>query len=284
MEVPISIIILTLNEEENLGHCLHSLVDWAGEIFVVDSGSTDRTREIAAGCGATVVHHDWTSYPDQLNWALENLPFANDWIFRLDADERVTPDLAAELAKKLPALPADVTGLEVKRRIHFKGRWIKHGGLYPTWLLRLVRRGCGYCENRVMDEHLVLTTGRALHLDHDIIDENHKDLGFWLQKHARYAELEMREWLNLQAGSQTDEILSGGKQARQKRWVKNNLYYRLPPFGRAFFYFFQRYVLRLGFLDGVPGLVFHVLQGFWYRFFVDARIWEAELKNKGAHR
>ena len=267
----LSVIVLTKDEEANLPHLLDSLEGLEAEVFVVDSGSTDRTIEIARARGCKVVFNPWKTYAEQLNWALENLPLSAPWTMRMDADERLTSELAEELAAKLPAMSGDIAGLMVKRRVYFWGRWIRRGGYYPTWLLRIWRTGEAACEDRWMDEHMVLRRGRVLRLDHDIIDENHKGLGFWTEKHNRYADREVRDMLAV-AERPTASALDG--QAARRRWAKENLYARSPLFLRAFLYWVYRYVFRLGFLDGVPGLVFHFLQGFWYRFLVDAKIYE----------
>jgi glycosyltransferase involved in cell wall biosynthesis len=273
MERPfLSVIILTLNEEANLPLALESLRGLNAEVFVVDSGSTDRTLEIARAAGCHVVDHPLESQAQQLNWALDQLPVATPWVMRLDADERLTAELAQELSARLPELPEDATGLLVKRRVYFWGRWIRHGGYYPTWLLRIWRTGHAHCEQRWMDEHMVVKCGRTLRLDHDIIDENHKGLMFWTDKHNRYADREVKD---LVAPHERARIVTQLEdQAGRRRWLKENLYGRAPLFWRAFAYWFYRYVLRLGFLDGRPGLVFHFLQGFWYRFLVDAKLFE----------
>jgi glycosyltransferase involved in cell wall biosynthesis len=271
----LSVIILTLNEEANLPVALASLRGLDVEVFVVDSGSTDRTLEIARAAGCKVVQHPFESQAHQLNWALDNLPIATPWVMRLDADERLTPELAQELAARLPALPDDVSGLALRCRVYFWGRWIRHGSYYPLWVLRIWRHGRARCEDRHMDEHMVVDSGRAARLQHDIIDENRKGLTFWTQKHNGYADREAKEFLSIERGSRSSNG-PATDQARRRRWLKENLYGRAPLFWRAFGYWFYRYVLRLGFLDGRPGLVFHFLQGFWYRFLVDAKLVERQ--------
>lgn len=273
----LSVVILTLNEEQNLPLCLQSLAEISAQVFVVDSGSKDHTREIAAAAGCTVFEHPFQGYAQQFNWALDNLPISTPFIMRLDADERLTPELAQEIISLLPTLEERVGGLMLKRRVYFWGRFIRHGGYYPTWLLRVWRRGQARCEERWMDEHIVLSHGDILTLRNDIIDENHKGLTFWTDKHNRYAD---REVLDLQAlaRGEGEEIPAG--QAGRRRWAKQSLYAKSPLFLRAFLYWLYRYVVRLGFLDGVPGLVFHFLQGFWYRFLVDAKLYEAKRREK----
>jgi glycosyltransferase involved in cell wall biosynthesis len=268
----LTVIVLTHNEEQNLPACLESIRELDAEVVVVDSGSTDRTLAIAGEAGCRVVEHPFENHAAQLNWALERLPVTTPWVMRLDADERLSPELVRELSGRLSDLPEEVTGLLVKRRVYFWGRWIRHGGYYPTWLLRIWRHGRARCEQRWMDEHMIVDRGRTLRLDHDIVDENRKGLTFWTDKHNRYADREVRDLLASQ--DRSAKLVELRDQAGLRRWLKQNLYGRAPLFWRACGYWFYRYVLRLGFLDGRPGLVFHFLQGFWYRFLVDAKIWE----------
>lgn len=275
----ISVIILTKNEEANLLNCLNSLQKLNAEIFVVDSSSTDQTVEIAQKAGCQVFEHPFENYAKQLNWAIQNLPITTPWLMRFDADERLTPELVEELKLVLPQTSDDITGYQVKRRVFFMNRWIRHGGYYPTWLLRIWRTGLGTCEQRWMDEHIVLSQGKVANLQHDIIDDNKKDLSFWIDKHNHYADREVKDLLNMGV-EQDDPLLKKGQlsQASQRRWIKKNFYGRSPLFLRAFLYFLMRYTIGLGFLDGREGLIFHFLQGFWYRFLVDAKIYELRKK------
>jgi len=283
-KLPVTVIVLTHNEELNLGRCLSSVADWAQEIVVVDCGSTDATVQVARTFGAKVVMHEFVNQAEQFNWALDSVPIAGDWILRLDADECVLPELRDEIAEAIAAAPPEMSGFEMKRRMYFWGRWIRHGGYYPTWLLRLFRAGKGYSELRAMDEHIVVTEGRVDRLENDFVDENHKELSFWVDKHNRYATREAEEIIatkyeqntNIRNYKKLEEqalrVPSG--QAGRKRKIKMSFYYKLPLFLRAFLYFIYRYIFRLGFLDGIKGLVFHFLQGFWYRFLVDSKIYE----------
>lgn len=274
----LSVIVLTKNEQANIAACLNSLESLKAEVFIVDSGSSDRTVEIAQQAGCKVFTHPFENYAKQLNWAIENLPLSTPWVMRLDADEKLTPQLAEELKRLLPQTPQEIVGYQVKRRVVFMGRWIRHGGYYPTWLLRIWRSGMGKCEQRWMDEHIVISQGKIANLQHDIIDENRKDLTFWIDKHNQYADREVKDMLNMT--KQEDSLLNEGQtsQASQRRWVKKNFYARSPLFLRAFLYFLLRYTIGLGFLDGKEGLIFHFLQGFWYRFLVDAKIYELQKK------
>ena len=274
----ISVIVLTYNEEANLAVCLNSLAQLSAEIFIVDSGSTDRTIEIANNFGCQIVSNPWKNYAEQMNWAIRELPIKTEWIMRLDADERLTPELAQELKEALPQSPSLVSAYEVKRRVFFMGRWIRYGGYYPTWLLRIWRTGLGFCEQRWMDEHIVISEGKIAQLQNDIIDDNKKDLTFWINKHNYYANREVQDIL--QIFSEKDVILATNNftQVTQRRWIKKNLYSRSPLFLRALIYYLLRYFVGLGFLDGKEGLIFHFLQGFWYRFLVDAKIYEIQKK------
>lgn len=261
MKNKISVIILTHDEELNIGRCLDNVSDWADEIFIIDSFSTDKTSEIAKKYQAKIFQHSFKNQAEQFNWALSNLLIQNEWILRLDADEYLTEELKKEISEILPKVPKTVSGFFIKRRVYFMGRWIKHGGYYPIWLLRLFRKGRGRCEEKEMDEHILVTEGLAAKLENDFIDDNRKGLDFWIAKHNGFATREVID------------IRRGRKQKAQKR-----LYLMFPKFLRAFVYFFYRYFLRFGFLDGKEGLIFHFLQGCWYRFLVDAKIYELKRK------
>lgn len=279
-KLPISVIILTYNEEVNLERALLSVRHWVHDIVVVDSGSTDKTVEIAKHFDARVFEHEFKHQADQFNWALENTSPTGDWILRLDADEVMMEELWHEIAEKLPKVSSETNGFLMKRRVYFMGRWIKHGGYYPAWMLRLFRKGHGRSEDRSMDEHIVLSSGRAERLEHDFIDDNHKDLASWIAKHNDFSTREAQERLceAFSLTSNLSPITSLTGQAARKRWIKNNLYSRLPLFFRAHWYFVYRYIFRLGFLDGREGLIFHFLQGFWHQFTIDGKIYEARRK------
>lgn len=262
MKLSLSVIILTYNEELNLERCLKSVSDWAEEIIVVDSFSTDNTEKISKKFGAKFVQHKFVNQAEQFNWALDNAKPKGEWILKLDADEQVLPALKDEIISKLPATNSEIAGFYIKRRVYFMRGWIKHGGYYPIWFLRLWRKGAGRSEAKEMDEHIILTKGRAGKLDNDFVDDNQKGLTDWISKHNNYASREARD------------MVSGFYKSGDKKVF----YYKLPPFLRAFLYFIYRYFFRLGFLDGVEGLAFHFLQGFWYRFLIDAKILEISRK------
>lgn len=268
----VAVIVLTYNEEANLPACLDSLRGLPCTVFVVDSGSTDGTLAIAAAYGATVRHHQFEDYAAQRNWALTTLPIDTPWILNLDADERLTPELLHEITAVLEQPPADVSGFLLRRRTVFMGRWIRYGGHYPSYHLRLFRTGRGRCEARRYDQHF-LADGRVARLRHDFLDVVASSLQTWTVRHARWAGMESGELLTPQhVSAQVTPGLLGNPIERRRWW--RNVYGRGPLFGRALAYWVYRYVLRLGFLDGREGLIFHFLQGFWFRFLVDAMVYE----------
>lgn len=278
----LSVLILTSNEESNIAKCLDSISPTGAKVYIVDSLSQDKTVEIAESMGATVLQNPWKTYADQFNWGLDNAGIDSDWVMRMDADEEIMPDLVEAINNFLEAPPADVSGIYVRRRVFFMGRWIRHGGYYPTWLLRLFRRGVGRCEALWMDEHIVLDSGKTLQIKADIIDKNNKDLTFWTDKHNKYASREVLDIVESKRKADTG-VITGGlgeSQASGRRWMKDNVYSRMPLFLRPSLYFIYRYFFRLGFLDGREGLIFHFLQGFWYRFLVDAKLFEHLRTNK----
>ena len=281
----VTAIILTFNEEQHLARCIESLRDLNAEILVVDCFSNDQTVEIATSRGARVFQHKWVNYAAQFNWALTQLAPATEWVLRIDADEILTPGLAKEIRMVLPGIPVTVLGVYLNRRMTFLGESIRYGGVFPVKVLRLFRYGHGECENRWMDEHIKVT-GATMELKGELIDDNLNSLTWWTDKHNKYASREAVDLLNLEYKfMQHDSVasFSGGSQAGFKRWVKERLYARLPRGFRALFYFLYRYIFRLGFLDGQAGAAFHFLQGFWYRYLVDAKVAEVKryMRDKG---
>jgi glycosyltransferase involved in cell wall biosynthesis len=271
-------IILTFNEAKHLPRCLDSLTGVADEVLIVDCYSNDDTLLIAKAHGAKVVQKDWINHANQFNWGLTKLGSDTDWILRIDADEYLTSEFREEILVKLPLVDTNVDGIYCARYMTFQGRMIRYGGVCPIRVLRLFRYGRGECENRWMDEHIKVE-GYTINFTSGIIDDNLNSLTWWTDKHNKYASREVIDLLNIEyAFMPRDSIasLKGGNQASVKRWLKEMVYARLPTGIRAFTYFFYRYVLRLGFLDGREGASFHFLQGFWYRYLVDAKLVEVK--------
>jgi len=274
----IALIVLCQNEQAHISRLLNNCKEVVHESYIIDSGSTDLTVDIALAAGATVLHHPFVNYAQQFQWALDNIKTDCEWIMRLDADELLEPELVEEIKAKLPALPSDVVGVNLKRRHIFMGRWIRYGGRYPLTLLRIWRQGQGRIENRWMDEHMVVWGGRTVTFDHDFSDHNLGDLSFFIDKHNKYATREAVDRLNdeFHLFPRDEAVSEGGSslQARRKRFVKERLYNRLPFAVGPLCYFLWRYVVQLGFLDGREGLIYHFLQGFWYQFLVEAKLVE----------
>jgi glycosyltransferase involved in cell wall biosynthesis len=274
--VDLSVIILTNNESKHIGRCIKSLLLITDKIFIVDSYSTDNTVEIAESLGAVVVQNTWVSYAFQFNFGIQNNPNQTQWLMRMDADEYITPELAEELKTSLASTPENISGLYVKRRVVFMDQWINHGGYYPIWLLRIWRRGLGVCEELWMDEHIKLSSGTTAQLQNDIVDHNLNNLTWWTQKHNNYAIREVIDLLNIKYNFGNKETVTPnfwGSQEQRTRYLKIK-YANLPLFTRPFMYFLFRFIVKGGFLDGKNGLICHFLQGFWYRFLVDAKIYE----------
>ena len=284
----LTVIILTYNEEIHIRRVINSVRDIANEVIVVDSFSTDRTADIAAELGARILQHPFVNQAQQFQWAMDQGQINSAWTMRMDADEYLTPGLLEEIIHRLPNLPSEITGIELKRQVHFMGQWIKHGGYYPIRLLRIWRTGCAIMEQKWMDEHTVLTSGKSVVFKQDFVDENLNSLTWWTAKHNNYATREAIDILYRQFSigqdSPTNLSTKMAKQSGAKRWYKDNLYLRMPLFIRAFLYFQFRFWFRLGFLDGRKGLIWHFLQGFWYRFLVDAKIFQIVWVSKKTNR
>lgn len=280
----LTVIILTFNEARHIARAIDSVSAFAAQVIVVDSYSTDATVELAQAKGATVMQHPFVNQAKQFQWALDHAAVASPWLMRLDADEVVSPELGAEIARKLGTLPADVVGINLRRRHIWMGRWVRHGGRYPLLLLRIWRRGHGRVEDRAMDEHLLVEGGRTITFDADFSDDNLNDIGFFVDKHNKYASREAVEVLKQRLGLGVPDpggdaavtARSTSWQTASKHWFKQHVYNRIPFTLSAPAYFIWRYVFQLGFLDGRSGLIYHFLQGCWYRFLVGAKVMEFE--------
>lgn len=272
----ITAIILTYNENLHISRCISSLRDIAYEVIVVDCFSSDETTEIAESLGARIIRHTWLNHAAQFNWALTQLSKDTEWVLRIDADEILTPNLVSQIKSKLALLDESIDGVYWGRRMTFQGRLIRHGGVFPVQVLRLFRYGRGHCENRWMDEHIKVL-GKTVVFEGEMIDHNLNNLTWWIDKHNKYASREVVDLLNIEYEFMPrDSVasLTKGKKTGFKRWLKERIYIKLPSGFRAFAYFFYRYIIRLGFLDGQAGTAFHFLQAFWYRYLVDAKMAE----------
>lgn len=278
--VDVTVIILTKNEELHLGRCLERLRALEPRrVVVVDSESTDTTAEIARREGAEVVVHPWPgNQAAQFNWALDALDIRSEWVLRLDADEYLSPELTEEIRTKLPEMPADVSALVIPLGRYFLNRRLRHGIVNGIAMVRMFRRGCCRYEQRLMDEHLQILSGRSETLTHPFYDHSLLPLSAFIAKHNGYADREAALLLAEKYRPQSAEADKAGGLAdavAAKRRQKS-LYGRMPLFWRSTAYFIYRYVFKLGFLDGKEGFLWDFLQGWWYRTLVDAKVMEVE--------
>lgn len=271
---PLTVIVLTFNEERNLRACLESVNTWASQIFVVDSGSTDATRDMAVRCGAEVVVHPFESHAQQWKWALTALPLHTDWVLALDADQIVSPRLRHAVVAALASWhePGSPVGAYLNRKQVFRGRWIRHGGYYPKYLLKLFRRDRVTIDDDDLVDHHFAVNGPTAKLEGDLVEDNRNEseIAVWIDKHNRYAVRQAREeqarWV--EGALRTSRGRLFGSPDERTLWQKH-LWNRFPLYVRPFGYFLYRYVVRLGFLDGKEGFIFHFMQAFWYRLLVD---------------
>ena len=275
-KLDLTVIILTFNEELHIRRCLENVCDIAQKVYVIDCFSKDNTKVICREFkNVEVIEHTWPgNQATQYNWAIDTLDIKTEWTLRIDADEYLLPELKDELSVKVPLLDGDITGIEFKRRHIFMGRWVKHG-IYPVIMLRMYRTGCGRYDNRLMDEHMILTHGKSIVFDNDFCDHSLIDVSDYCRKHINYAQREAVEVLDsVYALSGNEESEKGhGEQALEKHRKKGN-YNKLPLFWRSFAYFLYRYIFKGGFLDGKEGFLFAFIQGWWYRTMVDVKILE----------
>jgi glycosyltransferase involved in cell wall biosynthesis len=282
-----SFIILTYNEEQHLPRLLNSIKELNAPVFILDSGSTDNTLKIAEEYGAIVLYHKFENHPKQWDFALKNFDIKTPWIIGLDADQVVLPELFAKLKNFKDAdIPEEVNGIYFNRKNYFKGRWLKHGGYFPKYLLKMFRTGVGYSDtNENMDHRFIVPGKTIIWKDGYIKEENLKEneISFWIAKHNRYSDLVAQEEIGRRKKLRTQSIkpkLFGSPDERIALLKK--IWWSMPLFVRPFIYFFYRFIIQLGILDGKEGWIFHYLQAFWFRLIVDIKILEMleQEKNK----
>jgi glycosyltransferase involved in cell wall biosynthesis len=269
----LAVAILTFNEEKNLRYALESVFGWADEILVLDSYSSDATVDVANKFGCYVAQHKFENYARQRNHVLNHLPINSEWILFLDADEWIPRDLKQEISALIDSKPQE-NGFYIKYRMMWAGQWIRRG-YYPTWILRLFRYGKGRCEDRTVNEHLIIE-GPTGHLKNDFVHEDRKGIADWIQKHIGYAEREAIELCKRDRSSDEREIDARffGSQAQRKRWLRYQIWNRMPPLVRPFLYFFYRYVLTGAFLEGRAAFLFHFMHALWFPMLIDAKYLE----------
>lgn len=271
-------IVLTYNEERNLPRALRSVVGWAGAVFVVDSLSTDGTAAVAAQFDVPVYEHPFEHWATQRNWAFDNLPIATPWVLWLDADEQVTAGLAAEIAAAVQTVPDAVHGFYIDRRFYFMGRWLRWGGYSPNWVLRLVRPQ----HTRLIpagDREYFRIDGEARHLRGYLHHEDSRGLASWIDKHNRISALAAHYRLDQEAQRHIGEQ-HGRLEGRWRVWLRDRVLARLPFWLEPLAFFGYRYILRLGFLDGAPGLIYYFLHDLWYPLLIAAKTIELRQRRR----
>ena len=276
----ITAIILTLNEEKNLEKCIRSIQSIVKRIVVVDSFSMDRTVEIAKELGAEVIQHKFVNQAQQFIYALNVLNIDTQWVFRIDADERLTEKSAAEIEYLINRHKQDdINGIVVRFEVNFMGKSLRHGGIYPFKKMVVFKYGKAHMENRNMDEHIVLDEGKSIEMKNDSLHQDFKTLYDWIDKHNKYSNREVLDYFDREKSKNNISLNHG---ARFKRFLKFKIYYKLPMGMRSHLYYVYRYYFKLGFLDGKEGKIFAFLQAYWYRFLVDAKIHEKRINDKKA--
>ncbi len=272
----ITTIILTYNEEKNIANAINSVKNLSKRIIVVDSYSTDKTTEIAKSLGAEVIQHEFENQARQFIYAINNLNINTQWIIRLDADEVISDKASQEIEEIcLSNKDTDINGIVVRFEVNFLDKKLRHGGIYPFRKMIIYKKDKGYMEDRAMDEHIVLKEGKSIELKHDSYHRDYKDLNAWIDKHNKYSSREVEDYF-LNNNQESKQL---NKSAKIKRFVKFKIYYKLPLGTRAHLYYLYRYYFKLGFLDGKEGKIFAFMQAYWYRFLVDAKIYEQKNNN-----
>lgn len=266
----LTVITLTYNEEANLPDCLSSVKDIAERMIVCDSFSTDRTLEIAGEYGAEIIQHDFFNYASQYIFAEESANIMTKWVLRLDADERLTDEAREEIERICNENEnTDISAVDVYYKVSFLGRELKH---YPFHKVILYKYGKAHLENRNMDEHITVTEGKSIVLKNKLIHNDYKGLTAWIDKHNKYSNREVLDLLG--QNEEKVDLSSLSFATRVKRFIKFKIYYNLPTGIRSYFYYLFRLFIKGGILDGKEGRIFAFLQAYWYRYLVDAKMYE----------
>ena len=278
MSSGLTIIVLTYNEEIHISRCLRLLRPLSARLVIVDSYSTDATASIVQSHGAEFYQNVFVNQAQQFQWAMDNCNVDTPWVLRLDADETIDVHLLNNIKDFVTSDGFGYNGAIFHRKHIFLGKWIKYGGRYPLPMLRLFRNGFAHIEQRWMDEHIVLDEGNSVVLDGGFEDNNLNDVGWFIDKHNKYATREMVDIMLHKICSKKSSKINSDTSLKIyiKRLFKENVYNKLPYFFRPLMYFIFRYFFQFGFLDGARGFAYHFMQGFWYRALVDLKCLEVE--------
>ena len=276
-------IIITFNEEVHLPRLLKSIEPLNAATYILDSGSTDNTLSIAVSYGCIVKQHPFENHPKQWDAALKTFSITTPWLICLDADQQVSVELLLQLQEFKDGDYVGVNGIYFNRKNIFKGKWLQHGGYFPLYLLKMFRTGVGYSDlNENMDHRFIVPGKTIIWKKGYIIEENTKEnqISFWINKHNRYSDqVAQEEWERIQQlRTQTLKPDIFGSPDQKKAFLKS-IWWKMPLYVRPFIYFFHRYFIQLGILDGKQGFVFHFLQAFWFRLVVDIKIDEIKKSN-----
>jgi len=287
MKPQFSIIILTYNEETHLPRLLESIQGLNCDLYIVDSGSEDRTLDIAGAYGATITYNAFENHPKQWHFALNAFEIKTPWIIGLDADQIILPELYQKLKKfRDNEIDSTIKGIYFNRKNYFKGRWLKYGGYFPRYLLKMFRTDVGYSDlNENMDHRFVVPGEKLIWKDGYLKEENLKEneISFWLNKHNRYSDLiaqeEIERFKKIRHQNSANTALFFGTPDERIAFFKK-IWWKLPLYWRPAIYFIYRFFFKLGILDGPEGRMFHFLQGFWFRLIVDEKISELKKAEK----
>ncbi len=283
--IDLTIIILVFNEEAHIGRAISNALKLTNKIVVVDSDSTDKTAEIAESLGTRVYQYKWTkdsTWSKKMNWSIANVDISTNWFMRLDADEYMTENFIFKIKNLFSNIDNEISAISVNRREYFMGRWMKHGGVYPKSMIRIIKKGKAVYENRLLDEHVEVNEGVILNLNIDICDDRNISLTEWTLKHNGYSELEAMMLLDKELNIiQTKDNSSKLDEYTTNKRKKKDLYSKFPLFWRVWFLFIYRFFFKMAFLDGKEGFLYSFLQCLWYRTLADAKIWELKRKFGG---
>jgi glycosyltransferase involved in cell wall biosynthesis len=276
----VGIILLVYNEEIHLKRCLENLLLLTSNIYVVDSYSTDNTLDILNEYGIVYVQNKFSNHSNQVNFAIKNFPFKTNYILRIDSDELLSLELIKEIkTSKLLDSNSEISGFYIKRKVKFLNKILNYGNINPIWLLRLWKIGKGVCDDKLMDEKIIVSDQKTAKLQNIIIDNNLNNLTWWTHKHNNYSNREALEILNKKYLISKNSFKGDYYSIDFILFLLKSFYNKMPIFLRSFLLFFYSYFLKLGILDGIPGFIWNVLQVFWYRYLVDVKVYEFEYLN-----